>query len=111
MENYVFITSVKLNFFFVEIGIHAREWIAHAVCTYMIDWLVNGDGNDILDKLNFHILPMANPDGYEYSHDTVSFLVTNEKKKCKLQFFCVPCRIVCGEKIVDITQVGVTELT
>ena len=42
------------------------------MATYMIDWLVNGDGNDILDKLNFHILPMANPDGYEYSHDTVS---------------------------------------
>jgi len=54
----------------VDAGIHAREWIAHAMATYMIDWLVNGDGNDILDKLNFHILPMANPDGYEYSHDT-----------------------------------------
>ena len=63
---------MKLNFI-VNAGIHAREWIAHAVCTYMIDWLINGEGNDILDKLNFHILPMANPDGYEYSHDRVSF--------------------------------------
>ena len=65
--------EIEFHFtFFVLIGIHAREWIAHAMATYMIDWLVNGDGNDILDKLNFHILPMANPDGYEYSHDTVS---------------------------------------
>jgi len=52
----------------VEAGIHAREWISSATATYLINWLVNGDGKDLLDSLNFHILPMANPDGYEYSH-------------------------------------------
>jgi len=53
----------------VEAGIHAREWIASATTTYLINWLVNGDGNDLLDHINFHILPLANPDGYEYSRD------------------------------------------
>lgn len=53
----------------VEAGIHAREWIASATATYLINWLVNGDGKDLLENLNFHILPMANPDGYEYSRD------------------------------------------
>jgi len=26
----------------------------------------------LLNKYEFHIMPLANPDGYEYSHSTVS---------------------------------------
>ena len=52
--------------------------IFSATATYLINWLVNGDGKDLLENLNFHILPMANPDGYEYSRNHVSFF--NEKK-------------------------------
>ena len=56
----------------IEAGIHAREWIASAVATFMINELVNNaDNKDILDHINFHILPMANPDGYEYTRSTV----------------------------------------
>jgi murein tripeptide amidase MpaA len=55
-------------------GIHAREWIANAVATYMIRELVENyeQNKDLVDNLNFHILPLANPDGYEYSRSTVS---------------------------------------
>ena len=57
----------------IEAGIHAREWIASAVATFLINELVNNEDNkDILDNINFHILPMANPDGYEYTRSTVS---------------------------------------
>jgi len=53
----------------IEAGIHAREWIASAVATFMINELVNNyeQNKDIVDNLNIHFLPMANPDGYEYS--------------------------------------------
>ena len=30
------------------------------------------DNKNIVDNLNIHILPMANPDGYEYSRSSVS---------------------------------------
>ena len=56
----------------IEAGIHAREWIAPAMATYIIDQLVNNDKDGFLSKLNFHILPSANPDGYEYSRNHVS---------------------------------------
>ena len=66
------VTSFKdgpyIIFFFCKIDTH---WFL-ATATYLINWLVNGDGKDLLDHLNFHILPMANPDGYEYSRDHVS---------------------------------------
>ena len=54
--------------------IHAREWIANAVATYQIKELLENDAVDstYLDNINIYILPMANPDGYEYSRNTVS---------------------------------------
>jgi len=57
----------------LEAGIHAREWIAPAVATYIVRELVEnyGDHPDYLDKINWYFIPSANPDGYAYSweHD------------------------------------------
>ena len=54
----------------IEAGIHAREWIAPAMATYIIDSLLNNDVDGFTEKLNIHILPSANPDGYEYSRNS-----------------------------------------
>ena len=35
------------------------------------DSLMNNDVDDFKSQLNFHILPSANPDGYEYSREHV----------------------------------------
>jgi len=53
----------------LEAGIHAREWIAPAVGTYLIRELVENyaDHPDYLDKINWYFIPSANPDGYEYT--------------------------------------------
>jgi murein tripeptide amidase MpaA len=55
----------------LEAGIHAREWIAPAVCTFIVRELVENyaDHPEYLDELNWYILPSANPDGYMYSHE------------------------------------------
>ena len=37
------------------------------MATYLINELLEGKGSHFLDQLNFYILPLANPDGYEYS--------------------------------------------
>ena len=54
----------------IDGGIHAREWISPAVTTYHMQQLLeNGDAypTDLLDKLDWYILPVHNPDGYEYT--------------------------------------------
>ncbi|CAH0725664.1 unnamed protein product, partial [Brenthis ino] len=54
----------------IDAGIHAREWIAPAVATYILDHIVrNFDSlpNSITNK-DWYFHPVVNPDGYEYSH-------------------------------------------
>jgi len=57
----------------IESGIHAREWIAPAVAAWLLDSLLNTDeGEAYTQELNFHILVVANPDGYDYTWTDVN---------------------------------------
>ncbi|MEP0846527.1 MAG: hypothetical protein HRF50_06845 [Phycisphaerae bacterium] len=54
---------------------HAREWLSPMATTYIADQLVRGYGVDaritaLLDACTVHIVPIVNPDGYEYSWTT-----------------------------------------
>ncbi|XP_015176245.1 PREDICTED: carboxypeptidase B-like [Polistes dominula] len=48
----------------IDGGIHAREWISPAAVTYIIENLV--ENSESLEA-DYYILPVANPDGYEYT--------------------------------------------
>ncbi|KAL4703010.1 hypothetical protein ACJJTC_009996 [Scirpophaga incertulas] len=55
----------------IDGGIHAREWIAPAVATWILYALTQGEkgpDNDVLKLADFYIMPVLNPDGYEHSH-------------------------------------------
>jgi murein tripeptide amidase MpaA len=60
----------------IDAAMHAREWIAPTTVIYIVDQLLQGYANSdpeitmFLEKLDFHILPVANPDGYQYTHTT-----------------------------------------
>ena len=55
----------------IDSGIHAREWIAPATGTWMLNELVENDAkhHDLTNKLDWYILPSHNPDGYRVSQD------------------------------------------
>jgi len=54
---------------FFEAGIHAREWIAPMTAVYLMEQLVvNYHSHYELQKIDIIILPVTNPDGYEYTH-------------------------------------------
>lgn len=58
---------------FVDAGIHAREWAAPAQALYIINQLVENPANErLLEKVDWYILPVVNPDGYEFTHVGVS---------------------------------------
>lgn len=56
------------NSIFIDAGIHAREWIAVSTALYVIDQLASG--NYSLQDFDWVILPVVNPDGYEYTHQS-----------------------------------------
>ncbi|XP_074860120.1 carboxypeptidase B-like [Carettochelys insculpta] len=57
---------------FMDCGFHAREWISPAFCQWFVREAVATYGSDsvmtnLLDKLDFYILPVLNIDGYVYT--------------------------------------------
>jgi len=55
---------------FIDAGIHAREWITHMSAIYILHNLVerSHEHRDILTTVDFIVVPVVNPDGYEFSH-------------------------------------------
>uniref|UniRef100_T1JFH7 Peptidase M14 domain-containing protein n=1 Tax=Strigamia maritima TaxID=126957 RepID=T1JFH7_STRMM len=63
-------SKLKKPAVWIDAGIHAREWIAPATAMYIIKKLViNYEENfKLSDGVEWYILPVVNPDGYEFSH-------------------------------------------
>lgn len=55
---------------FIESGIHAREWIAPAAATFIVNELLNNEKwKTFADNYNWIIFPVVNPDGYKYTFE------------------------------------------
>ncbi|GAB0095518.1 carboxypeptidase B [Sergentomyia squamirostris] len=56
---------------FIDATIHAREWIAPMAALYLIEQMVlHPDQYPDLLSCDWIIIPVANPDGYQFSHDS-----------------------------------------
>lgn len=65
--------ELNRNMIFIEGGTHAREWITISVALYCISQLTEKHfrNMDILSRASFFIIPLVNPDGYEFSRTLV----------------------------------------
>lgn len=69
----------------IDAMVHAREWVTTPVAIYIIEQLVKEAKNSALaDGIDWIIIPLANPDGYEYSINEVSTVVTFYYKYLRL---------------------------
>ncbi|XP_042885616.1 carboxypeptidase B-like [Penaeus japonicus] len=62
----------------IEAGIHAREWIAPAVATYVAEQLATL-GKRFLKHVTVLVVPMTNPDGYEFTHTSDRYWRKNRR--------------------------------
>ena len=59
---------------FIEANIHAREWISSATATWLLNELLTSTNSAVVDlaqNYDWYFIVMANPDGYEFSRDSV----------------------------------------
>ena len=56
----------------IDGGIHAREWISPASVSWMIKEVIENDADhpELLENLDWYILPIHNPDGYAYTQSS-----------------------------------------
>jgi murein tripeptide amidase MpaA len=68
----------------IDAGIHAREWAAVMSAVYLIDQLTEkSNENKELLQVDWVIIPVANPDGYVYSHTTDRFWRKNRSPQAQ----------------------------
>ena len=66
--------SGKREAIYIDGGFHAREWISVTTACFLASKLPadykagDQDVKKLLDNYDVYILPVANPDGYEYTH-------------------------------------------
>jgi hypothetical protein len=63
--------------FIIQANQHAREWVTPHCAMYMVDRFLETYATDsrirnIVDHIDFYIIPSVNPDGYEYSRNVNS---------------------------------------
>ncbi|CAG4967846.1 unnamed protein product [Parnassius apollo] len=64
-------TDASKPIYFMNAMLHAREWVTAPVTLYSIHRLVEdvrSQDRDLLENIDWIVMPLANPDGYEYSH-------------------------------------------
>ncbi|XP_075983745.1 carboxypeptidase B-like [Anticarsia gemmatalis] len=64
-------TDTSKPIYFMDAMIHAREWVTTPVALYSIYRLVENlrtEDADLRTDVDWIILPVVNPDGYEYTH-------------------------------------------
>ncbi|VIO94413.1 Uncharacterized protein BM_BM6935 [Brugia malayi] len=71
---------------FIDAGIHAREWIAPALVT---EYQKDSNLTHMLDKFDWYIVPVANPDGYEYSMTTDRLWRKTRSRNVTVNKWCV----------------------
>jgi len=67
--------ATEKDIFYLECGIHAREWISPSTCIWIFTTILSGYGTDpevtaLLDAFDWVIIPSINPDGYAYTWST-----------------------------------------
>nr|XP_026496112.1 carboxypeptidase B-like [Vanessa tameamea] len=72
----------------IEAGINPREWITVPSAINIIDKIVQEDQKNFLQNLQWIIIPVLNPDGYEYTHTNLRLWTKSRSTRSSLGPIC-----------------------
>lgn len=64
----------------IESGINPRQWITIPSALNIVDQILAENEANLLDNFEWIVIPVVNPDGYEYTHTDVSNVIVKEVK-------------------------------
>ncbi|XP_028169134.1 carboxypeptidase B-like [Ostrinia furnacalis] len=79
-------TDIQKPVIVVEAGIIPREWITIPASLYVVKKVLNE--TTFLDDFEWVIIPVLNPDGYEYTHTNLRFWTKSRSTNSNLGFIC-----------------------
>lgn len=66
-------TPVQKSVLVIEAAINPREWITVPAALNIVNKTVQESQRRFLENLEWIVIPVLNPDGYEYTHTNVRF--------------------------------------
>ncbi|XP_025837115.1 carboxypeptidase B-like [Agrilus planipennis] len=60
------VDCLKNHAVLIDAGIHAREWLTHTTCLYILNNIL--EDPSVLSLMDFYFIPCLNPDGYVETH-------------------------------------------
>ncbi|XP_063622939.1 carboxypeptidase B-like [Cydia splendana] len=72
----------------IEGGINPREWITIPSALKIVEELLESNQARYLDNFDWIVVPVVNPDGYEYTHTDLRLWEKNLSTKSNLGFIC-----------------------
>ncbi|XP_068623161.1 carboxypeptidase B-like [Battus philenor] len=72
----------------VEAGINPREWITVPSSLNIVTKLLDGGSNRLLSGFEWIIIPVLNPDGYEYTHTNLRLWTKSRSTQSNLGAIC-----------------------
>ncbi|XP_051153824.1 carboxypeptidase B-like isoform X1 [Leptopilina boulardi] len=88
----------------IDAGIHAREWISITTALFIIQQLLKEDNKHLYRNVDWYIIPLMNPDGYEFSHDVYRLW-----RKTRSEIFFSTCLGVDGNRNYDYKWSEISE--
>ncbi|CAG9572012.1 unnamed protein product [Danaus chrysippus] len=72
----------------IEAGVNPREWVTIPTALNIANKLIEGNQTRLVQTLEWIIVPVLNPDGYEFTHNTNRLWTKSRSTRSNLGFIC-----------------------
>ncbi|XP_045539534.1 carboxypeptidase B [Papilio machaon] len=80
--------TVNKGIIIIEAGINPRQWITIPSSLNIVNKLINSNDKRFLNDFEWIVIPVLNPDGYEYTHTNLRLWMKSRSTRSNLGAIC-----------------------